>query len=467
MSLSYQGLAREALADSCVEREDTDDAGAPSRARRLKVGVLVDLEDGPGAGGHVKFWRNVARAASALDWPVDLTVHVQGSQHTVRSLSEQVRIVALPPVLSSRRLGLGRFVPDHSDLAPLHIGLARALAQYDLVHTTDAYFAYAKTAERLAGRLGASLVTSVHTDTPAYARLYTMRMIEHLLGDGRLGRQVLERWAVPERLEAGMRRRFARHLRRCHHVWISPKQCPAGAEPPLLHPSASILRRGIDKETFAPQRRDRRRLNERFGIPPEVPVVAFAGRVDRAKGVLTLAEAARRLIESGQDIHVLLAGAGLDEETVRRQLGARVHLPGVVTQDELGWLLASADLFVFPSQVEVAPNAVLEAQAAGLPALVAPEGGGLYVERDGEDGIVVPDPDPAAWTAEMAALLEMPARARAIGAAARRRVERRHPSWRDVLEQDLLPHWLRARRPAEPRDAAHVWRTHPRSRTAS
>ena len=115
-------------------------------------GVLVDLSLTPDAGGHVKCWERIAEAAVGCGDRLDLTVHFNGPAGSAGprriELSPNVRYVLMPPVFSSRRLV--RQVPDHTDLAPWHPGLSRALQNYDVIHTTDAFFCYARTATRFA-----------------------------------------------------------------------------------------------------------------------------------------------------------------------------------------------------------------------------------------------------------------------------------------------------------------------------
>src|SRR5687768_5957615 len=110
----------------------------------LKVGVLVDLAFTAEAGGHVKCWQRLAEAAVAYPDQLDLTVHFSGPEARRIALSPTVRYELLPPVLSTARLV--RDVPDDTDLALWHSRLALALADYDVIHTTDAFFCYARTA---------------------------------------------------------------------------------------------------------------------------------------------------------------------------------------------------------------------------------------------------------------------------------------------------------------------------------
>src|SRR5438067_4125219 len=148
----------------------------------LKVGVLVDLALTPEAGGHVKCWQRLAEAAVGFADRLDLTVHFNGPEPRRIELSPSVRYVLLPPVFSSARLI--RQVPDHTDLAPWHPRLARLLSTYDVIHTTDAFFCYARTATRFARRHGIPVVSSIHTNTPEYARITTEKLLERALGRG-------------------------------------------------------------------------------------------------------------------------------------------------------------------------------------------------------------------------------------------------------------------------------------------
>jgi glycosyltransferase involved in cell wall biosynthesis len=107
----------------------------------------------------------------------------------------------------------------------------------------------------------------------------------------------------------------------------------------------------------------------------------------------------------------------------------------------MAWLYASADLFVFPSRVEVSPNVVLEAKASGLPVIVAAQGGGIFVSVPGEDGIVVHDHTVGAWADAIESLLADPSRRQALASAGYQDVVRHRPDWDQVFEEDLVPVW--------------------------
>src|SRR5689334_6925065 len=163
---------------------DLDPVSEPRSAsiRPLRVGVLVDLPFGPHSGGHVKCWTRLAEAAGRRAGDLDLTVFFTGNEPRAIEIADHVRYEIVPPVFSTAHVGFLSHVPDHTDLAPWHPHVAAALRGVDVIHTTDGYFTYARTAWRVARRRRIPLVNSVHTNTPEYARIFTAQTIEKLFG---------------------------------------------------------------------------------------------------------------------------------------------------------------------------------------------------------------------------------------------------------------------------------------------
>ncbi|MBF0167168.1 MAG: glycosyltransferase [Alphaproteobacteria bacterium] len=411
--------------------------------RRLKLAVLVDLERRPSAGGHVKCWERFAEAATRRD-DLDLTVHVQGERESVEALSSHVRFMAHRPVFSTARLSwlLGK-IPDHTDLSPWHPAIAQALPSYDVVHTTDAYFAMARTALRVCQSKGIPLVNSVHTDTPGYARLYTKSMIERLFGKGLLAGLLLDGLGLDRLEESRMQCRLRRHQKAALFSLDSDPLALEEMKRFLGQGRVGVLRRGIDKRFFHPIKRDRMWLKDRFGIPTDRPVVFFAGRIDQTKNILIAARAVAELIGKGQDVHFLAAGIGDQMPMISKLLGDRASLPGSLPLEEMGRLYASADVFAFPSMLDVLSNALMEALASGLPVLVGAGSGLEAYVASGSNGIVVSDDG---WADALRGLLENASSRQEMGRAARLYAERALPSWDDVLAQDLMPLWRRAAR---------------------
>ncbi|MGH7797810.1 MAG: glycosyltransferase [Candidatus Binatia bacterium] len=138
-----------------------------------------------------------------------------------------------------------------------------------------------------------------------------------------------------------------------------------------------VLPRGIELPP-APAPDARRSLRAELGVRPDQLMVLFVGRIVKAKGVFELIDAislARR--ERGEIVCVLVgAHAGFDDsaELIEHLRGAPevaryVHLLPACAPAAVWQYFNAADVFAFPSHREGMPNSLLEAMAAGLPAL--------------------------------------------------------------------------------------------------
>ena len=124
---------------------------------------------------------------------------------------------------------------------------------------------------------------------------------------------------------------------------------------------------------------------------------------------------------------LLVVGDGPARKQVEAALPAeRTCWLGRRSEAELPAILANADLFVWPAEREAIGMALLEAAAAGLPVVAAETDGVPAVVAHGETGLLAPAGDADAFGRCLRALLTDPARRRAMGAAARKRVLARH-----------------------------------------
>jgi glycosyltransferase involved in cell wall biosynthesis len=403
------------------------------------VGVTVDLELSETAGGHVKCWQRIAEAVAAGSEAVDLTVYFLGAEAGVIALGDRVRYRTVRARLGTRALGLGN-TPGHTDLARRNRAIEPMLARHHVVHAT-APFALSGSAAAVARRLGLPLAGSVHTDNPAFTRLYVGDVLASLAGGSAALQALARRLGVPALCAWAMARRVARGLGGAQHLFYSNRAQHDAFLRQYPRATRSRLRRGIDPAQFRPGLRDRARLAAELGIAPGRPVVAFAGRIDASKNADLVAAAAQALWAAGHDFTLLMLGEGALRATIARAGGPRAALPGLVPQRDLAWMLASADLFVFPSETETVGNVALEAQASGLPLFaMAGTAPAEAILRHGEDGFAVAGRAPEAWAAALAPLLADPG----LVARHRRAAERAGaalPTWRDVAEKDLLPVW--------------------------
>jgi glycosyltransferase involved in cell wall biosynthesis len=159
-----------------------------------------------------------------------------------------------------------------------------------------------------------------------------------------------------------------------------------------------FLRRSVDLSRFSPDRGDAGYWATRGA--PEGPVISFLGRVSREKGLETLAEAFEVVLRSRPDAVLAVIGDGPWREEFEKRMAptARAVFTGELAGDELPRALASSAVFAFPSTTDTFGNAVLEALACGVPAVVTDQGGPREIVEDGRSGLVVPggEADPLA-----------------------------------------------------------------------
>jgi glycosyltransferase involved in cell wall biosynthesis len=186
-----------------------------------------------------------------------------------------------------------------------------------------------------------------------------------------------------------------------------------------------ILPRGLDTELFNPARRDENFWRSRRLREGEIGLL-YAGRVSKEKKLDLFAAVVRRLKADGLPVRGLVIGHGPYSAEFEKAFPEAIFT-GYLSGEELAKAYASADVFVFPSTTDTFGNVILEAQAAGLPCIVSDQGGPRELVADGEDGLVTRGGDLSELCEAARKLCVDQDSRRAMGAAARKRVEDR--SW--------------------------------------
>ncbi len=195
---------------------------------------------------------------------------------------------------------------------------------------------------------------------------------------------------------------------------------------------------GVDVDRFTPDV-DGGAVRLRHGLG-DAPVVVCVSRLVARKGQDVLVAAWPRVLARHPGARLLLVGGGPAEGALRRAvarggLNGSVVFTGPVPTGELPGYYAAGDVFAMPCRtrragldVEGLGMVFLEAAACGRPVVAGTSGGAPEAVRQGVTGQVVDPRSPAAVADAVAALLDDPDRARAMGAAGRAWVEERW-SW--------------------------------------
>jgi glycosyltransferase involved in cell wall biosynthesis len=409
--------------------------------RRPRIAALVDLSRETTSGGHVKYWERLAQACAKQDAPIDLTVYFSGTG-VDEYLSPHVRFRFLPPVFSTARLKFLPYVPAHTDLAPFHPALARELQNYDCIHTTDGYFAFARTAERVARRYGVPLVTSFHTDTPAYAEIFTQHTLQNLLGE-RLGGWVDSFFKISKRQRRSKEARMSAHMRACKVVMIIRSEDISRGGSYISSEKIRWMRKGVDKDLFKPQPAMRAEIERDYNIAPGKFLVLFVGRVDVGKNMPVLLQACAKAIEKGAKLHLFVVGLGPMSDEVKSVLGENATMAGLLSPEKLAKIYAAVDCLAVASQIEIGGLISMEAIASGCPVLVSKKSG-IATIFGNPAAMKVVDDDVSSWADSLMSFASDKAQQAAMRAAAVTYRNEKLAGWGDVLREDFLPVWQSA-----------------------
>lgn len=161
------------------------------------------------------------------------------------------------------------------------------------------------------------------------------------------------------------------HTLRCHHIHqTSPDGMSEAARLGIPEDRMTLLPYGVWTDSFSerPDRAERERVRNRYGLPAQEPVVLCVAALNRSHKRVDHLIAELGRMEARP--HLLLCGT-LDDPTVleeaRRTLGPEAVTHAYVTASEMGSLYRASDLFVLPSLVEGFGLGVIEAQLSGLP----------------------------------------------------------------------------------------------------
>lgn len=211
------------------------------------------------------------------------------------------------------------------------------------------------------------LVASYHTHLPKYLQHYGLGFLEGVL------------W----------------NLLRTAHNYAQLNLCTSSAMQRELSDRGiervDVWQRGVDTKLFHPSTASDAMRDRLSAGEPERPLMLYVGRLSAEKEVKRI----RILLDEMPDARLAVVGDGPEREELERHFAGRdVVFTGYLQGQNLASAFASSDLFVFPSRTETLGLVLLEAMAAGCPAIAPRSGGITDIIDSGKNGyLFAPDSD--------------------------------------------------------------------------
>jgi glycosyltransferase involved in cell wall biosynthesis len=192
---------------------------------------------------------------------------------------------------------------------------------------------------------------------------------------------------------------------------------------PIGH-KITVICNGVDTSRY-PQMVDKTQVRAELGLSPNAQLIIVVATLKEQKGHRYLIDAMTSIAPRYPDVHVICVGDGslrpaLQSQLQNLNLTSQIHLLG--NRYDIPRLLAASDLFVLPSLWEGLSMALLEAMATGLPIIATEVSGTAQVMIPDQTGLLVPPGDSSQLVQAIEQLITDPARATAMGAAAKQRV---------------------------------------------
>lgn len=251
----------------------------------------------------------------------------------------------------------------------LPTGMPMGLPQKRIQHLIDGFtpdvihlaspFALGSYANKVAKRLNIPTVSIYQTDLGGFAKQYGFGIAQNSLQK------------ILYKIHSQTDRTLAPSTSACLELHL------AGV------PEVYLWRRGVNTELFSPSKRSAtlRQIWKKGDL--NKIIVGFVGRLAQEKRVIDL-----KALEANPNIQLVIVGDGPHRNKLEQQLPSAMFL-GFKSGEELAQIYASFDLFIHPGPNETFCQAVQEALASGIPAIVPRTGGPADLVTHGRTGYVI------------------------------------------------------------------------------
>lgn len=197
---------------------------------------------------------------------------------------------------------------------------------------------------------------------------------------------------------------------------------------PLKEEKIVILHNGIDTKKFDPEKVDEKKVRNEFKIKDDEIVIGMIARFSPGKGHEEFIEAAQNLNAKYSNLKFLISGeASRGEESYAnkiKKMSEDKKLKNIIFtgfRTDIPEIIASMDIFVFPSHAEAFGIALIEAFSMGKPSVCSNTDGVLDIAVDNETSFLFENKNSTDLTNKIMKLIESPETRKIFGMNARKR----------------------------------------------
>jgi len=226
----------------------------------------------------------------------------------------------------------------------------------------------------------------------------------------------------------------------CHHIVAIGDDVKTFLVNGVGLPAAriTVIPNGVDVARYQPEPR---RARDTLGLQPHHRLIGHVARLEPEKDQVSLLQAFRTVADAHPDVRLVIVGDGSQRRELERaatELGVEGRVDFLGVREDVPDLLPHFDVFVLSSSSEGLPLSILEAMACARPVVATAVGEISRVVTNGVTGMTVPPGNAPALAHAMSMMLDRPAWAAAMGAAARRLVESAYSLTRVVEQYQAL-----------------------------
>jgi len=337
-----------------------------------------------------------------------LTRHVL-SELPAHEIIDGVSVTRLKPT------GLGK-VANALIIPRIIIYLINHRNEFDLIHSQSL------------GPVGiAAIIAGKLLDKPIVLRVATAGDIARQAHYGQVSvyTKFIRRYLIPPQLWRAI-------INKADKIVALSQELVAEARDQAITAPIQFIPNGVDTQLFSPiSEEEIQALREKLDLPVDSAILFTSGRLVARKRFDVLLDAMPQVIQYFPNIVLLIAGTGaqqndrvedlLHEQVKKLGIEKNVHFLGLI--DNVADYLHASDIFVFPSEKEGMPNAVLEAIAVGKP-VIASRIGGVTDIIDDSCAYLVPVGDASALAKNIVTALNNSHESKRKGMIARQRAEK-------------------------------------------